>query len=74
MKFSGKIEDGTSNRPLNFGSDLDQKSPALGEVCTLRVLLVLILILVLTLTCTIWWPSFPNSPLSLLLQGVIPFQ
>ena len=22
MKFSGKIEDGTSNEPLNFGSDL----------------------------------------------------
>ena len=21
MKFSGKIEDGTSNKPLNFGSD-----------------------------------------------------
>ena len=21
MKFSGKIEDGTSNEPLNFGSD-----------------------------------------------------
>ena len=23
MKFSGKIEGGTSNKPLNFGSDLD---------------------------------------------------
>ena len=23
MKFSGKIEDGTSNKPLNFGSDPD---------------------------------------------------
>ena len=22
MKFSGKIEDGTSNEPLNFGNDL----------------------------------------------------
>ena len=22
MKFSGMIEDGTSNKPLNFGSDL----------------------------------------------------
>ena len=22
MKFSGKIEDGTSNEPLNFGDDL----------------------------------------------------
>ena len=21
MKFSGKIEDGTNNKPLNFGSD-----------------------------------------------------
>ena len=31
MKFSGKIEDGTSNEPLNFGS------VALAEVCALRV-------------------------------------
>ena len=23
MKFSGDIEDDTSNKPLNFGSDLD---------------------------------------------------
>ena len=49
MKFSGKIEDGTSNKPLNFGSDLlPCRRFALSEctlrakVCALRVLLVLL--------------------------------
>ena len=27
MKFSGKIEDGTSNKPLKFGSDPDHGWP-----------------------------------------------
>ena len=47
MKFSGKIEDGASNEPLNFGSKL---LPCQGfvlsectfraKICTLQVLLV----------------------------------
>ena len=47
MKFSGKIEDGTSNKPLNFGSKLlPCRRFALSEctlrakICALRVLLV----------------------------------
>ena len=47
MKFSGKIEDGTSNEPLNFGSKLlPCRRFALPEctlgakICALRVLLV----------------------------------
>ena len=49
MKFSGKIEDGTSNEPLNFGSKmLPCRRFALSEctlrvkICALRVLLVII--------------------------------
>ena len=48
MKFSGKIEDGTSNEPLNFGSDpwhwrrfTLSECTLQAKVCTLRVLLVL---------------------------------
>ena len=48
MKFSGKIKDGTSNEPLNFGSDpWPWRSFVLSEctlrakVCVLRVLLVI---------------------------------
>ena len=44
MKFSGKIEDGTSNEPLHFGSDpwpwwrfVLSESTLLAKVCTLRV-------------------------------------
>ena len=47
MKFSGKIEDDTSNEPLNFGSELlPCQRFALSEctlrakICILRVLLV----------------------------------
>ena len=47
MKFSGKIEDGTSNEPLNSGSKLlPCRRFALSEctlrakICALRVLLV----------------------------------
>ena len=51
MKFSGKIEDGTSNEPLNFGSKLlPCRRFALSEctlrskVCALRVLPFIIII------------------------------
>ena len=46
MKFSGKIEDGTSNKPLNFGSDpcpwwrFALSECTLQAVCAVRVLLV----------------------------------
>ena len=47
MKFSGKIEDGTSNKPLYFGSDpwpwwrfVLSKCTLRVKVCALRVLLV----------------------------------
>ena len=49
MKFSGKIEDGTSNESLNFGSKLSPcRRFALSEctlwakICTFQVLLVII--------------------------------
>ena len=54
MKFSGKTEDGTSNKPLNFGRKLlPCRSFALSEctlrakICTLRVLLVINIIIVI---------------------------
>ena len=47
MKFSGKMEDGTSNKPLNFGSKLlPWQRFALSEcthrakICALQVVLV----------------------------------
>ena len=47
MKFLGKIEDGTSNDPINFGSDpwpwrrfVLSEYTLQTKVCTLRVLLV----------------------------------
>ena len=53
MKFSGKIEDGTSNEPLNFGSKLlPCRMFALTEcilrakIYALRVLLVIIIIII----------------------------
>ena len=50
MKFSGKIENGTSNEPLSFGSDLwpwrrfaPSECTFRAKVCTLRVLLVIVI-------------------------------
>ena len=47
MKFSGKIEDGTGNEPLNFGSKLLpcwrfalSEYTLRAKICALRVLLV----------------------------------
>ena len=36
MKFSGKIEDGTNNKPLNFGSDPWPWRRFLLSECTLQ--------------------------------------
>ena len=54
MKFSGRIEDGTSNEPLNFGSGpWPWRRFALSEctlqakICALRVLLDIIVIIII---------------------------
>ena len=51
MNFSGKIEDGTSNETLNFGSDpwhwrrfVLPKCTLQAKICAFRVLLVIIII------------------------------
>ena len=55
MKFSGKIEDGTSIEPIKFGSKLlPCRRVALSEctlrakICALRVLITIIIITVIT--------------------------
>ena len=53
MKFSGKIEHGTSTKPLNFGGDprpwwrfVLSDCTLRGKICALRVLLVCYKILI----------------------------
>ena len=45
MKFSGKIEDGTSNKPVNFGCNPDHDCLLVALVCLFVCLCVSICLL-----------------------------